>query len=218
MERKKRLFIVEDHKIVRDGLRSLMKTENGLEFVGEAGDGMEAIRCINKTNPDLIILDLNMPKMDGISIISQIKKQSQDMKILVLTMHKDEEYIMEAFKSGIDGYCIKTTTGKELLNAIRIVLAGRRYISPDIYDMVLKGFIDRRETTKKEPSFESLTQREKEVLKLVAEGYQNKEISEYLCISVKTVEKHRANIMQKLDLHSASMLTAYAIDKGLVVK
>ena len=218
MERKKRLFIVEDHKIVRDGLRSLMKTENGLEFVGEAGDGMEAIRCINKTNPDLIILDLNMPKMDGISIISQIKKQSQDMKILVLTMHKDEEYIMEAFKSGIDGYCIKTTTGKELLNAIRIVLAGRRYISPDISDMVLKGFIDRRETTKKEPSFESLTQREKEVLKLVAEGYQNKEISEYLCISVKTVEKHRANIMQKLDLHSASMLTAYAIDKGLVVK
>lgn len=218
MKEKKRLVIAEDHTIVREGLRSLFDSEDNLEVVGEAGDGMEAIRCIHNACPDLVILDLNMPKMDGISVIREIKKHSPDTKILALTMHKDEEYILEAFRTGADGYCIKTSSGKEVLTAIRSVLSGKQFVSPDISDKILEGYLEGEKTIKKESSWESLTPREKEVLKMVGEGYQNKEISDYLCISVKTVEKHRANIMEKLDLHTASALTAYAIDKGLVTK
>lgn len=218
MKEKKRLLIAEDHTIVRDGLRSLVEPQADLEIVGEAGDGMEAIRCVNRTNPDLVILDINMPKMDGISVLREIKKQSPGTKILALTMHKDEEYILETFRSGADGYCIKTSSSEEVLSAIRIVLSGKQFVSPDISDKVLEGYLEGKRTIKKESSWDRLTQREKEVLKLVGEGYQNKAISDYLCISIKTVEKHRANIMEKLDLHSASALTAYAIEKGLVSK
>jgi DNA-binding NarL/FixJ family response regulator len=218
MTQKKRIVIAEDHTIVRDGLRSLLTSEGEFEVVGEAEDGMEAIRCVKSTEPDLLLLDLNMPKMDGISAIKEVKKQSPNVKILALTMHKDEEYILEAFRSGTDGYCIKTSSGEEVLSAIKIVLSGRQFVSPDISDKVLEGYLEGKKTLRKESSWDSLTQREKEVLKLVGEGYQNKYISDYLCISIKTVEKHRANIMEKLDLHTASALTAYAFEKGLVVK
>jgi DNA-binding NarL/FixJ family response regulator len=218
MDLKKRIVIAEDHTIVRDGLRSLLTYEGNIDVVGEAEDGMEAIRCVKNKEPDLLLLDLNMPKMDGISAIKEIKKQSPNVKILALTMHKDEEYVLEAFRSGVDGYCIKTSSGEEVLSAIKIVLSGRQFVSPDISGKVLEGYLEGKKTIKKESSWDSLTQREKEVLKLVGEGYQNKYISEYLCISIKTVEKHRANIMEKLDLHSASALTAYAFEKGLVVK
>ena len=218
MDQKKRIVIAEDHTIVRDGLRSLLTFEGNFDVVGEAKDGMEAIRCVKSEEPDLLLLDLNMPKMDGISAIKEIKKQAPNVKILALTMHKDEEYILEAFRSGADGYCIKTSSGEEVLSAIKIVLSGRQFVSPDISDKVLEGYLEGKKTIKKESSWDSLTQREKEVLKLVGEGYQNKYISDYLCISIKTVEKHRANIMEKLDLHNASALTAYAFEKGLVVK
>jgi DNA-binding NarL/FixJ family response regulator len=218
MDQKKRIVIAEDHTIVRDGLRSLLTYEGNFDVVGEAEDGMEAIRCVKNTEPDLLLLDLNMPKMDGISALKEIKKQSPNVKILALTMHKDEEYILEAFRSGADGYCIKTSSGAELLSAIKIVISGRQFVSPDISHKVLEGYLEGKKTIRKESSWDSLTHREIEVLKLVGEGYQNKYISEYLCISIKTVEKHRANIMEKLDLHSASSLTAYAFEKGLVVK
>ena len=218
MDKKKRIVIAEDHTIVRDGLRSLLTYEGNLDVVGEAEDGMEAIRCVKSTQPDLLLLDLNMPKMDGLSAIKEVKKQAPNVKVLALTMHKDEEYILEAFRSGADGYCIKTSSGEEVLSAINIVLSGRQFVSPDISDKVLEGYLEGKKTLKKESTWDSLTQREKEVLKLVGEGYQNKYISDYLCISIKTVEKHRANIMEKLDLHNASALTAYAFEKGLVVK
>jgi DNA-binding NarL/FixJ family response regulator len=218
MNLKKRIVIAEDHTIVRDGLRSLISSNDDIDVIGEAGDGMEAIRCVNAKKPDLVLLDLNMPRMDGISAIKEIKKRSPDVKILALTMHKDEEYILEAFRSGADGYCIKTSSGEEVLSAIKIVLSGRQYVSPDISDKVLEGYLEGKKTVKEKSSWDTITQREKEVLKLVAEGYQNKYISEYLCISIKTVEKHRANIMEKLDLHNASALTAYAFEKGLIVK
>jgi len=218
LKEKYTVVIAEDHTILRDGLRSLFNSNGDLDVAGEAADGMEALRCINKMNPDLVLLDLNMPKMDGFSVIKEIRRQSPDTKILALTMHKDEEYVLEAFRTGVNGYCIKTSSGNEVLNAIRSVLAGKRYISPEISDKVLEGYIEGKKEIKKESSWDNLTQREREVLKLVGESYQNKEISDYLCISVKTVEKHRANIMEKLDLHSASALTAYAIEKGLVTK
>ena len=218
MQEKKRVVIAEDHKILRQGLRSLLSTSEDLEVVGEAGDGMSAIRTIKEADPDLVLLDLNMPKMDGIAVIKEIKQRSPETKVLALTMHRKEDYILEVFNSGGDGYCLKSSGHEDLMMAIQAVLSGKRYISPEISGLVLEGFLESRKTIKKKSSFETLTQREKEVLKLVGEGCQNKEIADYLCISAKTVEKHRANIMQKLDLHTASALTAYAIEKGLVVK
>jgi DNA-binding NarL/FixJ family response regulator len=155
--------------------------------------------------------------MDGLAVIKEIKQRSPETKILALTMHRKEEYILEVFNSGGDGYCLKSAGHEDLLIAIRAVLSGKRYVSPEISGLVLEGYLESRKTIRKQTSFEILTQREKEVLKLVGEGYQNKEIADYLCISPKTVEKHRANIMQKLDLHTASALTAYAIEKGLVL-
>ena len=218
MREKKRLVIVEVHKILRQGLQSLLSLHDDLEVVAEAGDGVEAIRSININDPDLVLLDLNMPKMDGIAVIKEIKQRSPETKILALTMFKSEDYILEVFKSGGDGYCLKSSDHDELLVAIRSVLAGKTYVSPEISGLVLEGYLEGKKTIKKTSSFDTLTQREKEILKLVGEGYQNKEIADYLCISPKTVEKHRANIMQKLDLHTASALTAYAIEKGLVVR
>ncbi len=217
MYKKKRIVIAEDHTILRQGLRSLLSTSDELDVVGEAGDGMSAIRIIKKLEPDLVLLDLNMPKMNGIAVIKTIKQSSPETKILALTMYRKEEYILEVFKSGGDGYCLKSAGHEDLMTAIKAVMAGKLYVSPEISDLVLEGYLDSRKTVKEKTSFELLTQREKEVLKLVGEGYRNKEIADYLCISPKTVEKHRANIMEKLDLHSASALTAYAVDKGLVV-
>jgi len=215
---KKKIVIAEDQKILREGLKSLLSSSDDFEVVGEAEDGLNAVRCVEKFTPELLLLDLSMPKMSGISAIKEIKSQFTETKILVLTVHESEEYILEVFKSGADGYCLKDASHSELLMAIKSVLSGKRYISPGISGKVLEGYLDDRETLKSSSSWDSLTQREREILKLVGEGYKNKEIADYLCISAKTVEKHRSNIMGKLDLHTASALTAYAIKKGLVTK
>jgi DNA-binding NarL/FixJ family response regulator len=214
----KRVFIAEDHGVLRAGLRSLLDATGELKVVGEAEDGAEAIRRITACDPDLVLLDISMPKMDGISVIKDLKKRYPDIKILVLTMFKTEEYVLEVFHSGAEGYCLKSSSYDELLMGIQAVLSGKRFISPEISENVLEGYLEGRKTVKEKSSWDTLTQREREVLKLVGEGYKNKEIGNYLCISVKTVEKHRANIMQKLDLHTASALTAYAVERGLVTK
>ncbi|MEJ2587800.1 MAG: response regulator transcription factor [Deltaproteobacteria bacterium] len=217
MEKEKTsVVLVEDHTILRHGLRSLLTLSGNMEIVGEAGDGQSAIRCILDKEPDLVLLDLNMPKMDGFSVIYEVKRQYPGTKILALTMHDDDSYVLDAFKAGADGYCLKSASHEELMSAVQAILSGKRYISPEISDSVLEGYLEASRTLKTQSDWDSLTQREKEVLKLVAEGYQNKDIAKYLCISVKTVEKHRANMMRKLDRHSASALTAYAIEKGLV--
>lgn len=218
MEKKSRIVIAEDHQILRDGLKAILNASDDLKVVGEAEDGLQAIRRIQELTPDLALLDLSMPRMDGLSVIKEIKSRNPETKIVALTMHKDEEYVLEAFRSGANGYCIKTTGHDELIVAIRSVLSGKTYVSPEISDKVLEGYLETKKRFKEKTSWDTLTQREREVLKLVGEGYRNKEIADYLCISVKTVEKHRANIMQKLDLHSASALTAYAIERGLVEK
>ncbi len=218
MKEKKSVFIAEDHAVLRQGLRSLLDASGEYKVVGEAADGADAIRKITTCNPDLVLLDLNMPKMDGISVIKDLKKRYPDIKILVLTMFKTEEYVLEVFQSGAEGYCLKSSPYDELLVGIQAVLSGKRFISPDISDNVLEGYLEGKKSLKQKSSWDTLTQREREVLKLVSEGYKNKEIGDYLCISVKTVEKHRANIMQKLDLHTASALTAYAVERGLVTR
>ncbi len=216
MAKKVRVVLAEDHAILRAGLKSLLTVKGDYEVVGEAQDGLEAIRLVESTQPELLVLDLSMPRMNGIGAIKEIKKGSPKTKILVLTVQRTEEYILEAFRNGADGYCLKDDSHNELMMAMESVLANKRYLSPAISEKVLQGYIEGRQTLKTVTSWDSLTQREKEVLKLIGEGYKNKAIADYLCISPKTVEKHRANIMAKLDLHNASGLTAYAIEKGLV--
>jgi DNA-binding NarL/FixJ family response regulator len=216
MNHKSRILIVEDYTILREGLRALVSANPALEVVGEAADGLSAIRWVEKTKPDLVLMDLSMPKMNGMDAIREIKKVSPETKILVLTVHKTEEYILATFQVGANGYVLKDATHSELSMAIKDVLNGKHYISPGISDKVLEGYLEGRKVLKTQTSWETLTHREREILKLIAEGYKNKEIADYLCISPKTVEKHRANLMEKLDLHNVQSLTTFAIEKGLV--
>ena len=216
MTASKKVVIAEDHQLFREGLRSMLSSREDIEIVGEAADGLEAIRCIKKKNPELLLLDISMPRLNGISVIKEVRTQFPDLKILVLTIHESDQYVLETFKAGVNGYCIKDSSRAELLMAIDSILAGKTYISPGIADEVMEGYLTGRKAMKGKSAWETITQREREVLKLVAEGYMNKEISDMLNISVKTVEKHRANIMNKLDLHNIAALTSFAIERGLV--
>ena len=216
MNQKYRIVIAEDHTILREGLRSLLSSSPEFEVVGEAEDGRAAIQCVVKYKPDLILTDLSMPRMNGMEAIREIKKQSPKTKVLVLTVHKAEEYILNTFRAGANGYLLKDSTHAELVMAVKKVLSNQHYISPEISEKVIEGYIEGRRALKPHTSWETLTAREREILKLIAEGYRNKKIAEELCISVKTVEKHRANLMEKLNLHNVQALTAFALEKGVV--
>jgi DNA-binding NarL/FixJ family response regulator len=218
MAKKKKIVVAEDQRIVRKGLCSLLTPSDEFEIVGEAEDGLEAVRAVQACKPDLVLLDLSMPRLDGIAAIQEIKKEHPETKILALTVHDSDEHILAAFQAGADGYCLKDATHAELLTSIRSVLSGKVYLSPAVSKKVVEGYVEGKRSLKTASSWDRLSQREREVLKLVGEGYKTKEIADYLCISWKTVQKHRANIMDKLGVHSASALTAYAIEKGLVPK
>ncbi len=211
MNHRKRIIIVENHALLRDGLRMLLTQDNDLEVISEADNGRDAIHLAGKLQPQLVIMDLSMPGMNGIEAIRTIKQREADIKVLVLTMHRTEEYLNESLKAGADGYVLKDATHQELRHAIHVILGGYTYVSPEVSGKVIgsrpKG---------KSSSWDLLTTREREILKLVAEGHSNKYIAGYLFLSVKTVEKHRSNLMKKLDMHNSSTLTAYAIEMGLV--
>jgi DNA-binding NarL/FixJ family response regulator len=216
MKKKYRLLIAEDHTILREGLKSLLGANPDIEVVGEAEDGRRALKLCTELSPDLILMDLSMPRMNGFEAIQEIKRFNPDVKIIVLTVHNTEEYILMTLRSGADGYVLKDATHDELLMAITHVLNGKRYLSPSVSEKVIVGYLEGKKSLKSQSSWEELTQREREVLKLIAEGYKNKEVADYLCISLKTVEKHRANLMKKLNLHNTSALTVYAMEKGLI--
>ena len=216
MEPKKQIFIVEDHRLFREGLKAMLSPSQEYEIIGEAEDGLEAIRLIKKQKPDLVLLDLSMPRMNGLSVLREIKGSMPEVKILVLSIHESDQYVLQAFEAKADGYAIKDSSREELRVAIRSVLEGKKYISPGVAGNVLEGYLDGRKTLKTKSALDTVTEREKEILKLLGEGYQNKEIAELVHISVKTVEKHRANIMAKLDLHNAAALTAFAFEHGLI--
>ena len=218
MGKSKKILIAEDHTILREGLKALLVTSTDLEIIGEADDGRMAVQLAEKLSPDLILMDLSMPRMDGLEAIREIKKRWSKIKILALTVHRTEEYVLSTLRAGVDGYLLKDATHQEMMTAIRSVLGGKRYLSPGVSEKVIEGYLDGRETVKQRSAWETLTNREREVLKLIGEGYKNKEIAGLLGISPKTVEKHRANLMEKLNKHNASELTAYAIERGLVVR
>ena len=188
----------------------MLNSRGDIEIVGEAEDGLDAIQNIKKVKPALVLLDLSIPKISGISVMKEIKRDLPETKILALTIHESDQYVLEAFDAGVDGYCIKDASRQELMVAIDSVLQGKSYISPGISDQVIDGYLNGRKTLKEESCWDSVTQREREVLKLLAEGFSNKEIAGFLNISVKTVEKHRSNLIAKLDLHNVAQVTAYA--------
>ncbi len=194
----------------------MLNSRGDIEIVGDAEDGLDAIRKIRQVKPEMVLLDLSIPKISGISVMKEIKRDLPEIKILALTIHESDQYVLEAFDAGVNGYCIKDASRKELMVAIDSVLQGKSYISPGISDQVIEGYLDSKKTLKEESDWDTVTQREREVLKLLAEGYSNKEIAGFLHISVKTVEKHRSNLISKLDLHNVAQLTTFAIQKGLV--
>lgn len=214
----KKIIIVEDHQLFREGLKAMLGSRNDFEVIAEAEDGLEALEVVRENHPDLLLLDLSMPRLGGISVIKEVKRLYPGIAILALTIHESDQYVLEAFNAGVNGYCIKDASREELLVAISSVLKGHTYISPGIADNVMEGYIEGRKRIKTRSSWDSITQREREVLKLLGEGYLNRQIADMLHISVKTVEKHRSNIMGKLDLHSTAALTSFAIEKGLVQK
>lgn len=216
MSEKQRILIVEDHALLRAGLRALLLQDQNIEIVGEAVNGREAVQAVGLFTPHLVLMDLSMPGMNGIEAIMDIKRRYPGTRVLVLTIHKTDEYIHESLRAGADGYILKDATHDELRIAVRSVLNGKTYLSPDISSKVISGYLGVGNAPAGASPWDTLTHREREVLKMVAEGHPNKYIADYYCLSVKTVEKHRSNLMKKLDLHNAAMLTAYAIEKGLL--
>jgi DNA-binding NarL/FixJ family response regulator len=218
MEQRYRVVIAEDHTIIREGLRSLLSQAKDFDIVGEAADGREALRLVERSKPDLVLTDLSMPRMDGTDVIGAIKKQSPHTKVIALTVHRAEEYVLATLRAGVDGYVLKEATYEELMMAIRSVLRGKHYLSPEISGKLIEGYLEGRKSYKTDSLWDTLTKREREILKLIAEGLKNKEIADFLCISVHTVETHRSALMKKLNLHNTAALVALALEKGIVSK
>lgn len=211
-----RIGIADDHTILREGLCAILAGEEEFEVAFEAADGHETLQLTELHRPDVLLLDLTMPRLNGLEAIQEVKRVSPETRILVLTVHNAEEYVYLALKSGADGYLLKGATASELLKATQAVLDGQQYLSSGVLKGVIDGYIDGEGIARGRSAFEELSVRERQILKLIAEGFKTREIAEQLCISPKTVENHRLNLMKKLDLRGVQAVTAYAIKKGLV--
>jgi len=217
MEETLKILLVDDHTIVRQGLRALLEAHAGFTIVGEAENGREAVKKAQDLNPDIVIMDIAMPVLNGLEATRQIKRALPDTRVLALTMYNDEEYVFQILKSGASGYLIKETAANELIAAILSIKSGNPFFSPSISRKIMESYLNEDEDKKGKGETDKLTNREKEVLQLIAEGYTNNEIANLMGISVKTVETHRAHVMSKLDIHDVAGLIKYAIKKGLVV-
>ncbi len=209
-----KILLADDHKIIRDGLRALLDKEPDMEVVGEAQDGITTIKLAKKLMPNIVIMDIGMPDMNGIDATRQIFNETQGIKVIALSMHSDRRFVLQMLKSGASGYLLKDSAFEELASAIKTVMSGQPYLSPKITDVVIKDYVSslsRNEDT----VFTKISAREREVLQLIAEGKSTKQIAVFLNVSVKTIETHRQQIMEKLDIHSIAELTKYAIREGL---
>lgn len=214
MSKNIRTLLVDDHRIVREGIRSLLEAQEGINVVGEAENGRDAFKLVGELKPDVILMDISMPLLNGIEATRQIKRDFPKTRILILSLYDDEETIRQALAAGAMGYLTKDAATKELISAIQTVHNGEMVLSPAITRMVVEDYL--RWADIKVDSSDKLTPREREVLQLIAEGYTNKEIAEILKIAIKTVKAHRANLMQKLNLHNKGDLIKYAIQKKII--
>jgi DNA-binding NarL/FixJ family response regulator len=209
------VLLADDHSIVRRGLRSLLE-EAGHTVIAEASDGLEAVRLSEEHRPDLLILDIAMPKLNGIEVAARTQKQDRPPGVIILSMHTDESYIIRALTAGARAYLLKNATDEDLLPAVRAVAAGRPFFSPAVTTLLVEDYVRRLQARGETDSFNLLTDREREVLQLIAEGRSNKEVATLLDIGLSTSETHRANLMQKLNLHNTAEIVLYAVRKGII--
>jgi two-component system response regulator NreC len=209
------IVLADDHHVVRQGLRTLLESETDFRVIGEAGDGLEAVQLVERLQPDVLVLDLMMPSLNGLEVTRQVGQRSPQTRVVILSMHSSEAYVMEALRHGAAGYVIKASSAADLIKAVREVAAGRHYLSPPLSEHAIEAYIQRAKEATLD-KYETLTTREREVLHLAAEGCNNREIAERLSISPYTAMTHRANLMRKLNLHSQTDLVRYALQRGII--
>ena len=211
-----RLLLVDDHQVVRSGLRMLLSNENDVEIVGDAGTAREALDAVRLLKPNVVLMDIGLPDLSGIDATREIKRLHPNVAVVALTIHEDEEYFFKMLEAGANGYVPKRAAPDELLTAIRAAAAGEVYLYPSLAKLLVKDYLAQDRTSETGRALDGLTEREQQVLRFLAEGQSNSEIAEELVISVKTVARHRENIMYKLGMHSRSELVRYAIRKGII--
>lgn len=209
------IMLADDHKIVRQGLRALLEAEPDFHLVGETGDGLEAVQLAERLCPDVLVLDLMMPGLGGLEVTLQVGKRSPQTRVIILSMHADEAYVLEALRNGAAGYVLKESSADELVQAVREVVAGRRFLSSPLSERAIDAYVSKAQEVALD-RYETLTAREREVLHLAAEGHTNAEIADRLSISSRTAETHRANMMRKLALRSQTDLIRYALRRGII--
>ena len=211
-----RILLADDHHVMRDGLRLLLERQPGMEVIGEAGDGRDIVKLALEQNPDVVVMDIAMPNMNGIEATRRIVSKNPRTGVVILSMHHDESYVIRSLKAGALGYLLKDSVKADLIDAIRAVSEGRSFFSPKISKILQEDFMRLFESREVEDSYDLLTDREREILQLVAEGKTNKEIANLLNVSLYTVDTHRTHILQKLNLHSVPEVILYAVRKGII--
>jgi DNA-binding NarL/FixJ family response regulator len=209
------IVLAEDHFLVRQGFKLLLETEQTFRLAGEAGDGLEACELVERLSPDVLVLDLMIPRLHGLEVTRRLHKSRPKTRIIILSMHAEEAYVIEALRNGALGYVLKDSTPAELVTAVRTVVSGKRYLSPPLVEVAIHGYIERPGDSDLD-AYDALTSRERVILQMAAEGHNNPAIAKKLFVSVRTVETHRANLLRKLALHSQTDLVRFAIRRGII--
>jgi DNA-binding NarL/FixJ family response regulator len=216
IDKKITIFLADDHTIVRQGLVKLLEAEPNLQVLGEAENGREAVRKVEELKPDIVLMDIAMPLLNGIEATRQIKKICPQTKVIILSMHSHDLYINELFSLGASGYLLKNSTGADIIKAIHVAITGDTFLSPSISRRVIQDYVSMKKKSPQEILYSKLSNREREVFQMIAEGRSTKEISDILCVSPSTIKTHRSNIMEKLKMNNTSQLIQFAIHLGLV--